>query len=295
MLFPQASSVLLYPYLQCVHSATRVAKVGPLWVQPGCSFNVWLAEHLSLCFVWDCVPVFLRPVRLQVVLFSSFLFIGPPLCSLVWGSRSVLIISSTSKYQQQLVDRSVSRPMFVPTTGGPHAPLPQILAASIPSTAAIPVDEIAVEVTQPIGSILPACCTLVNPPQPPFHPHLCRLPAFRHLAGIYGFVNFRGYLWDLPFHHPYTSLVASSGRQALPFFFNTFTPIFLLFLWFALPHVWGLLCHHWPYWLVPQWSQPLPHMFLSQLFSKKRSLLVRDTLPSCISWLWRSLAAFFLT
>ena len=30
MLFPQASSALLYPYLQCVPSAATVAKVGPL-------------------------------------------------------------------------------------------------------------------------------------------------------------------------------------------------------------------------------------------------------------------------
>ena len=55
MLFSQVSSVLLYSYLQCVHSAATVAKVGPLatdsglpilHVLLGCSFTVWLVEHL---------------------------------------------------------------------------------------------------------------------------------------------------------------------------------------------------------------------------------------------------------
>jgi len=54
VLFPQASSALLHPYLQWEHSVAPVAKVGPLAMVSSlpiiCAaqqyFTAWLAEHL---------------------------------------------------------------------------------------------------------------------------------------------------------------------------------------------------------------------------------------------------------
>ena len=64
MLFPKASSVLLYPSLQCVHSAGTVAKVEALarvrGVPVACaawlSFYCVISGAFSFVVLWDCVP-----------------------------------------------------------------------------------------------------------------------------------------------------------------------------------------------------------------------------------------------
>ena len=64
VLFPQASSALLHPYLQCEHSAAQIAKVDPLARVSGlpyraCSMAVldcMVSGAFSSWFVWDCVP-----------------------------------------------------------------------------------------------------------------------------------------------------------------------------------------------------------------------------------------------
>ena len=71
MLFSQASLVLLYTYLQCVHSAATIAKVGPLATGSGlpimCAARVWfycvVSGAFSFWLVWDCIPPPSTPIR----------------------------------------------------------------------------------------------------------------------------------------------------------------------------------------------------------------------------------------
>ena len=149
---------------------------------------------------------------------------------------------------------------------------------------------------RPSARFYRACCPLFNQPQPPFRPHLLRLAlsASRYIIRIYGFLNIRGYLWDLRFRR---RPQARSHRQVGWLFLRSLirSLLFPPFLRFALRHFWARFRLHWPYKLVPHSSQPLPYLFQYHLFAKKRLLLVRDTLPSLISWFWKSLAAILLT
>ena len=97
MLFSQASLALLHPYLQCVHSAARFAKVGPLATVSSLSimhaarlcFTVWLAEHLvadlfGIAFHLPPFPLYILVVggsysgaclqSSQLILFASCFF-----------------------------------------------------------------------------------------------------------------------------------------------------------------------------------------------------------------------------
>ena len=95
MLFPQASSALLHPYLQCEHSGAQVAKVGllemvsclPIMCAARQYFTVWLAEHLvaGLLGIAFPLPLYILVVEgcyslaclqsSQLILFASCFFI----------------------------------------------------------------------------------------------------------------------------------------------------------------------------------------------------------------------------
>ena len=110
---------------------------------------------------------------------------------------------------------------------GPQAPLPQSSVASVPSSAPVPVDEIAAAVAQAIGSVLPgmlssiqSTSTAISSSSPSasavsvsLHHSDLRVPEHPRISV------------GPPFSSPSTSSVASSGRLALPSLVNTFTPV----------------------------------------------------------------------
>ena len=108
---------------------------------------------------------------------------------------------------------------------GPQAPLPQSSVASVPSSAPVPVDEIAAAVAQAIGSNLPGVLSSIqststaisssSPSAVSVSLHRSDLRVPEHLSISVG----------PPFSSSSTSTVALSGRLALPSFVNTFTPV----------------------------------------------------------------------
>ena len=92
----------------------------------------------------------LRPVRLLVLQFSKFAFsfISPAPCSVVWSSRSGLMMNRRRSTNNSLSARALPASCSSSQLGS------QISVVSALSTAAVPVDEIAAAVAQAMGSVL---------------------------------------------------------------------------------------------------------------------------------------------